>query len=231
MVIARQLELRNAARSLLNDLWRKRGQIWIEPPTLEALIPIPTEKMIRCVLDVILEEPEAIPPEKSGVEIAGFMDRSSNRIVVAQKYSPEIRRFTMGHEIAHWVLHPGMFLHRVRPLCGGERMNVSRPKEEQEADIFASELLMPEKLVKSYFEQRFGKPIGIDADPDLIFWLASGQRRLDESIFQKDRRYRALAVARAKYSRPAIPFPSLAERFGVSATAMAITLEDFGLVN
>jgi hypothetical protein len=38
MTIARDAEIREAARSLLNDLWRKRQQIWSAPPSIESLI-------------------------------------------------------------------------------------------------------------------------------------------------------------------------------------------------
>src|SRR5262245_23994360 len=89
------------------------------------------------------------PPPNSSFEIAGLVDRSQRRIVVAQKFRIEWRRFTTAHEIGHWVLHPGLIHHRDRPLEGGERANRSRPRQEQEADLFAAELLMPSKMVQA----------------------------------------------------------------------------------
>jgi hypothetical protein len=53
------------------------------------------------------------------------------------------RRFSIAHEIGHFVLHP----QRVRPERGGA-VNAAGRREEREADAFAAELLMPEHLVR-----------------------------------------------------------------------------------
>ncbi len=53
------------------------------------------------------------------------------------------RRFTIAHEIGHFVLHP----ERCRPERGGA-VNEAERMEEREADAFAAELLMPEHLVR-----------------------------------------------------------------------------------
>jgi len=52
------------------------------------------------------------------------------------------RRFTIAHEIGHFVLHPER-----RPERGGAVDEAGRA-EEREADAFAAELLMPEHLVR-----------------------------------------------------------------------------------
>jgi hypothetical protein len=53
------------------------------------------------------------------------------------------RRFTIAHEIGHFVLHPA----RLRPERGGVVTEAMR-FEEREADAFAAALLMPEPLVR-----------------------------------------------------------------------------------
>jgi hypothetical protein len=53
------------------------------------------------------------------------------------------RRFTIAHEVGHFVLHPG----RLRAERGGLN-NVASQRQEREADLFAAELLMPEHLVR-----------------------------------------------------------------------------------
>ena len=53
------------------------------------------------------------------------------------------RRFTIAHEIGHFVLHS----ERCRPERGGA-VNEAGRREEREADAFAAELLMPERLVR-----------------------------------------------------------------------------------
>jgi hypothetical protein len=53
------------------------------------------------------------------------------------------RRFTIAHEIGHFVLHP----RRTAPERGGA-VNAAWRAQEREADQFAAELLMPEPLVR-----------------------------------------------------------------------------------
>ena len=52
-------------------------------------------------------------------------------------------RFTIAHEIGHFLLHPG----RVVSERGGAA-NHATARLEHEADLFAAELLMPEHLVR-----------------------------------------------------------------------------------
>jgi hypothetical protein len=64
------------------------------------------------------------------------------------------RRFTIAHEIGHFVLHP----ERGRPERGGV-VNEAGRMEEREADAFAAELLMPEHLVRDAVREQ-----GLDVD-------------------------------------------------------------------
>jgi predicted transcriptional regulator len=64
------------------------------------------------------------------------------------------RRFTIAHEIGHFVLHP----ERCRPERGGV-VNEAGRMEEREADAFAAELLMPENLVRDAIREQ-----GLDVD-------------------------------------------------------------------
>jgi len=59
------------------------------------------------------------------------------------------RRFTIAHEIGHFVLHP----ERCRPERGGA-VNEAGRMQEREADAFAAELLMPEYLVREAVRQQ-----------------------------------------------------------------------------
>ena len=190
---------------------------------------MPTDVVVRSLLGVRLEEPEEIPadPQTPNFEIAGFINREENRIVVAQKYKSEYRRFTMAHEIGHWVLHPGTVYHRDRPITGGERANSNRPIIEQEADLFAAELLMPTKVLSQNFENVFGGRID-GATPGNLARLAIGSGRSEVDL-ARDLRYRAMVVADLKSFR-SVPIVPLSTRFGVSTPAMAIQLEDLRLV-
>jgi hypothetical protein len=64
-------------------------------------------------------------------------------IVVSGASNERRRRFTIAHEIGHFVLHPG----RLAPERGGA-VNDAWRQQEREADQFAAELLMPEPLVR-----------------------------------------------------------------------------------
>ena len=53
------------------------------------------------------------------------------------------RRFTIAHEVGHFILHPG----RLAPERSG-MANEAMRLDEREADLFAAELLMPEHMVR-----------------------------------------------------------------------------------
>jgi len=117
-------------------------------------------------------------------------------------------------------------------MQGGERANTSRSIQEQEADLFAAEFLMPSKFLRTTFLRCFGRPIdGTVPNQDLAFDLsaATGQRIDSLVLASRDPMYRALLVANTSTFKGRL-FVSLAEQFGVSPTAMAIQLLDLDLV-
>jgi hypothetical protein len=63
------------------------------------------------------------------------------------------RRFTIAHEIGHFVLHP----ERVRPERSGS-VTWGSQDYEREADAFAAELLMPEHLVRQLVLEEGSEP-------------------------------------------------------------------------
>lgn len=70
---------------------------------------------------------------------------------------PSRRRFTIAHELGHWVMHRG----QQTLFCRGKGVQVDErevegPDIEEEASIFAASLLMPRELMKVYWE-RCGK--------------------------------------------------------------------------
>ncbi|HYX71586.1 MAG TPA: ImmA/IrrE family metallo-endopeptidase [Nitrososphaera sp.] len=238
MNYARKEFILEEARQLLIKLWKKRAQIWSNPPDLEDLFPLPVDIIIKNILGIQYEEPVEIPSLASlrqeivTTETVGFMDRVRNRIVVAQNIKNEWRRFTAAHEIGHWILHPSIKSHRDRPITGAERATLLRDPEEQEADLFAAELLMPRKVLRKYFIQHFGEMIdGRQPNEDLTVWLSAGTGESIDMIelAKRGARYRALLISKASTYKGR-RLISLADRFGVSHTAMAIQLEELGLV-
>lgn len=90
---------------------------------------------------------EYLPSEVSGFIVAqqdNFRNYGSNKVIVANLAdSARRRRFTIAHELAHYMLHKDQsetfYAHRDAGQNGGI---------ETEANIFASSILMPEVLVK-----------------------------------------------------------------------------------
>jgi IrrE N-terminal-like domain len=232
MTVAEEKKARKEARDLLRTLWKRRSEIWRTPPDLAGLIPIPVDVIARSLLGLNLIEPEEIPSDQAGIQIAGLMDRSEKLIIAAQKYPHEWRRFTIAHEIGHWLLHPDVRYHRDRPLNGGEQANTARPKEEQEADKFASELLMPSRVLVKYFMQMFGKIIdGTFPTSALADELSAlSNTTIKRESFSKGLRYRSMLIASLPVIRLGKYCAPLAKHFLVSPTAMAIQLEDLRLV-
>ena len=86
---------------------------------------------------------------------SGFCDFRNDNIYLNQDDTPVRQFFTAAHELGHWVLHKELylanpkeyaFMPKRRAIAGDSSDN---PKEE-EADYFASCLLMPHPLVKEF---------------------------------------------------------------------------------
>lgn len=176
-------------------------------------------------------------------ETAGSIDRRTREILIASKFKRQQQRFTLAHELGHWILHSGLVYHRDRPI-GDTPISAQRPVVEMEADFFAAELLMPRKYVQACFVQRFRSFATFADDRDAIQILAdainarsglAGEARVRESasaetLAASTPLERARAVAQVS-GFGAMHFESLTNHFAVSSTAMAIQLLDLGLVN
>jgi len=224
-------------RDLLRELWRNRASLAPGIKEVEDFLPISPGLIAERILHLLYQEPPEIPPilEPSGglnVEIAGYLDRPSKTIAVAQRFKPEWRRFTGAHEIGHWCLHEGINLHRDRPLTGGERANLRRNAQERQADAFGAELLMPRKLLQKMFIERFGGPFdGRQPDDSQASWLSigTGESIRSTELAANGPLYRGLLIARTNLFEGKSFLP-LAQVFGVSPTAMAIQLKELWLV-
>ncbi len=158
--------------------------------------------------------------------VAGIIDRSKKLIRVSGEMSGEKRRFTAAHELGHAILHPHLeALHRDKPLDGSF---FQRDRLELEADKFATYFLMPSKLVRRAFKTRFkaehfslneATSFALDREP----WIAVANRY--DTLRKLSRR-----IASATHFNGEQRY-SLAEYFGVSIGAMAIRIEELGLIS
>jgi Zn-dependent peptidase ImmA (M78 family) len=163
-------------------------------------------------------------------KIAGVLDRSSKRILLATKFNFTSQRFTLAHEVGHFLLHPGQIYFRDRELSApGEN---ARPYYEIEADAFAAEFLMPRKFLDQIFRRCFGSPVGGSVPNVALAQAVSrkmGRTWTPQELAETSPWNRAAAVA-AAHSYNGKFFESLAQQFAVSKRAMGIQLLQMELV-
>src|SRR5262249_20688913 len=157
------------AAALLQEYASARG-VTIEPP-------IPIEDIVEKHLKLGIEFDDThrlfgIPrrPE-SGADILGAIFFDEARIVIDESLDPIERRgveggyrFTLGHEAGgHWRLHRWIFAKNPAQggLFGGPeapsfvcRSSEAKRREEWQADLYASCLLMPKNLVVEAWRER-----------------------------------------------------------------------------
>jgi len=109
-------------------------------------IPVPVESIAEDLLGLRVEEAE--------LDCSGLLVPAQRRIWVnaaEARQAPGRRRFTIAHELGHWVCQ--VLEGRWQPVfcreveAGGN----GYPPEEREANVFAAELLMPEAVVRREF--------------------------------------------------------------------------------
>lgn len=218
-----KVAIEKEARRLQVEIWSRRDERYqLGVPGISTLFD-PRNVADYCGL--YYEARERLQADYyGGGQAAGIWQRDRSTILVSTRFAYETQRFTAAHEIGHYVLHPHVgdrTLHREFPVDG-------RPREplEKEADHFAACLLMPRKAVMTEFEARFTRQplvltetvaFHLKADAGLLFAQPRGSLLFAEAVA------RAQQFDRAR-------FPSLAQHFGVSPRAMAIRLEELGLV-
>lgn len=69
-------------------------------------------------------------------------------------------RFTVAHELAHWILHKEKIIELQKEAACGEV--ISDESMEKQADYFASAILMPLGAVKIYYHSLCGKHMNRD---------------------------------------------------------------------
>lgn len=125
----RQREILQAARNRVADV----------PAPPVAVERVLEKEAIRLIF-------EPFDDRASGV---AYHDHSTRVIGVNAAHSYRRQRFTIAHELGHLVLHDDQPLHVDRQVVIVGRRNgvVQRDAREQEADLFAAELLMPDALI------------------------------------------------------------------------------------
>lgn len=217
------------ARCLQIEVWSQRKVLFPlgDPPIQQLLGP----EVAARVCGLAYEYRERIGAATGGwrFEAAGLFDRGRGIISISTYFPFEVQRFTGAHEVGHFVLHEWIgdrVTHRDRPVLDG-LADPQRPIEEREADYFGACYLAPKRLVESVFRQRFGR-IPPRLSETLAFHLRGSQAQAlltappDSVDF-------AMAVAGC-HSLDGRRFVALADKFGISVTAMAIRLRELNLL-
>lgn len=216
-----------AAQSIKLNIWKRRSELW-NGNVPDNLIDILDPGVALATLGYKVEAAASIGElYVNGVrsEVAGIIDRDVNVVTISQLFPAPVQRFTLAHELAHAVLHPqGGRMHRDLPL---EKAGVVRNLQEIEANRFASVFLMSERLVLEQFSACF-RIHQFHLTEEMAYALCGTGA---DSVRRRCRGLRQLSMLIAgACSFNGKHFLSLASQFRVSNTAMAIRLEELGLV-
>jgi Zn-dependent peptidase ImmA (M78 family) len=103
-------------------------------------LPAPVEAIAEDLLGLHIDEAE--------IDCSGMLLPAERRVVLRADEPPARRRFTLAHEVGHWVCqvregHDAPVYCRAADIApGADRLL------EREANVFAAELLMPEPAVQ-----------------------------------------------------------------------------------
>ncbi len=104
-------------------------------------MPVPVAEIAEDLLGLRVREEDALGA-------SGVIVPSARLILVSTSESALRRRFTLAHEVAHWVIHcagaapPPIMCRDVGARPGGD-------PREREANVFAADLLMPEDELRT----------------------------------------------------------------------------------
>ena len=133
-------------------------------------LPVPVEDIADSCCGLLVRDVDAMddapgcPPLGAGQSLSGLLLPALGQIWInadeARQWPPR-RRFTIGHELGHWILHQR---ERTALFCRhGSVEEEAAPAErppldpiEEEANHFAAALLMPASLIRRHYERTGG---------------------------------------------------------------------------
>lgn len=122
------------------DIWRR----------YDAAVPVDIAGIIRS---------EGITLQKEELEddVSGMLVIQDDRVVIGvnSRHSQRRQRFTMAHELGHYVMHSStsrVFFDESLLFFRNQKSSEGTKKQEIEANNFAAELLMPEPAIRQMLE-------------------------------------------------------------------------------
>jgi Zn-dependent peptidase ImmA (M78 family) len=103
-------------------------------------LPVPLDAIARDLLGLHVEEDE--------IDCSGLLVPAERRVVLRASEPEPRRRFTLAHEVGHWVCQV-LEGHTAPVYCRDVDLSAAADRQlEREANVFAAELLMPEPAVR-----------------------------------------------------------------------------------
>jgi uncharacterized protein DUF955 len=128
-------------------------------------LPVPVDDIADSVYSLLIREVEDMgaapgsPELEEGQSISGLLLPSRGEIWVnadEARQWPSRKRFTICHELGHWVLHQkgqqSLFCRRTSVDEAPADTRPPLPVTEEEANAFAAAMLMPADLIRSQYE-------------------------------------------------------------------------------
>ena len=103
---------------------------------------MPVEAIVEDLCGLAVDEVETL-------DVSGMLIPTERRIYLNGTESPQRRRFTLAHELGHWICQ--CLEGTAAPVyCRAEEVGLEPAAKvlEREANVFAAELLMPEDSVR-----------------------------------------------------------------------------------
>jgi Zn-dependent peptidase ImmA (M78 family) len=125
--------------------------------------PVPVEAIAEDLLGLNVAESELL-------KASGVLLPAKREVWLNATESPERRRFTLAHELGHWVCQ--VLEGRGAPvMCRADEVGVGEGRAlEREANVFAAELLMPEELVRGEFSAGRGLADRFGVSGEAMHW-------------------------------------------------------------
>jgi hypothetical protein len=136
-------------------------------------LPVPVDDIVEDEFSLLVRDVEDLteapdcPPIEPGHSLSGLLLASRRQIWVSAEEArrwPPRRRFTIAHELGHWVLHrsgqASLFCRRgtIDPEQNEQADRPPLPAIEQEANYFAAALLMPRRTLERLYRETEGQP-------------------------------------------------------------------------
>ena len=111
--------------------------------------------------------------ERPGLAMSGVLLPAERRVILNADEVPARRRFTLAHELGHWVCQVQAG-HRAPLYCRVEDLAMAADRTlEREANVFAAELLMPEPAVRAAWSETLDVEtcaMRFDVSPSAMQW-------------------------------------------------------------